>query len=207
MPASALLSLQQVSLTRGERVLVDRLSFTVRAHDVVRLAGDNGSGKSSLLKVLAGLSHDYQGELTRAEHWQQQSIYLGHANAVKTLLTPEENLTLFASLYPCKTDYSIEQALVDVGLAVFAEQPCYQLSQGQKQRVALARLLLSAAQIWLLDEPFTAIDYKAVDLFESIIADFAKAGGAVVLTTHHALSMPETVNYHCIPLGAHHEQR
>lgn len=184
---------------------MDKLSFKLSPHDVIRLAGDNGSGKSSLLKVLAGLSNDYQGSLVKPDDWAKQSLYLGHANAVKTQLSPEENLQFFASLYPTKANASIEQALVNVGLAAFAEQPCYQLSQGQKQRVALARLLLSDAVVWLLDEPFTAIDQKAIGLFEQTIASFAKAGGAVILTTHHNLAMPEAVNYQSIHLGGGHE--
>jgi heme exporter protein A len=202
-----ILSVSQLSLERGLRSLVSALSFSLHSGDVLRISGANGAGKSSLLKVLAGISSDYSGEIQfdgkpmrEAElEYREQMLYLGHANAVKTALSPYENLKWFAALYPVKSQVSIDAALQQVGLLAFKNQPCFQLSAGQKQRVALARLLLSKAKLWILDEPFTAIDKTGVAEFEALISRFAENGGAVLITTHHDLAI--TGNYQQLVLG------
>lgn len=201
------LTIKDLSLERGLRQLFSGLSFSLTSGSVIRISGANGTGKSSLLKVLAAISNDYSGLIEfddlplkkNLDNYREQMVYLGHANAVKMGLSPYENLQWFSALYPVKNDFSIDGALSQVGLLAFKYQPCFQLSAGQKQRVALARLLLSKASIWILDEPFTAIDKEGVAEFETIISEFAKAGGAVLITAHHDLSIDG--NYQQIVLG------
>lgn len=196
-----------MSCERGYRQLFTGLSFDIFAGDVVQIAGPNGSGKSTLLKCLSGLSTDFSGEFLwmgesirrDRESFHHDSCYLGHAKAVKTNLTPRENLQWFASLYPCNEHTSIAAALEKVELGLFADTLCGQLSAGQQQRVGLARLLISNAKLWILDEPFTAIDKTGVKAFENMIGEFASAGGAVIITTHHQLVLP--VELRTIDLG------
>lgn len=204
-----LLSIASVSCERGYRQLFKELSFDVCPGEVVRVGGPNGSGKSTLLKVIAGISSDYsgrilwQGEETRfcRESYHSQICFLGHAKAVKAALTARENLEWFAGLYPCKPEVTIADALKQVGLARFGDTLCGQLSAGQQQRVALARLIVSAASLWILDEPFTAIDKQGVAEFEALIGRFvAEQGGAVVITTHHHLQLP--VSLRTVELGS-----
>ena len=204
-----LLSIQALCCERGYRQLFQQLSFDVAAGQVLRIAGPNGSGKSTLLNVLAGISSDYSGDVlfhgnaiqTVSYDYRESLCFLGHAKAVKNQVTPRENLQWFCSLYATQSDITIDAVLEQVGLQFFSDQICGQLSAGQKQRVALARLLISAAQIWILDEPFTAIDQQGVKQFEGLIADFAARGGAVIVTTHHDLQIQG--DYRSIDLGAY----
>lgn len=193
----ALLSVRNLACERGGRLLFRKLDFDLPAGQLLRLAGPNGSGKSTLLKVLTGLSSDFQGDIS----WRGEPIdrvrdsflhglcYLGHQKAVKPMLTVTEQLQWFRSLYPCRDDVTIDQALAQFGLAHFHDFFCGRLSAGQQQRVALARLWLSAADLWILDEPFTAIDRDGIAAFETLIADYVASGGAVILTTHHPLQI------------------
>lgn len=202
-----ILSIQALSCERGYRQLFQRLSFDVSAGQVIRIAGPNGAGKSTLLNVLAGISSDFSGDIlfngiaikAASYDYRENLCFLGHAKAVKNQLTPRENLQWFCSLYPTRVEVDIESVLEQVGLKFFSDQICGQLSAGQKQRVALARLLISSAQIWILDEPFTAIDQHGVKQFEQLIAEFATQGGAVVITTHHDLHI--SGDYRCVDLG------
>lgn len=193
-----LLSVRHLACERGYRPLFDQLSFTLSRGQLLRIAGGNGSGKSTLLKVLAGLSSDYSGDIL----WQGEPVsqvrdqyqaglcYLGHAKAVKQRLTVQENLNWFRALYPCEDAATVQDdVLKQLRLYRFRDQLCGQLSAGQQQRVALARLLISKASVWILDEPFTAIDKDGVLEFEQIIQDRVAAGTAVILTTHHALQV------------------
>jgi heme exporter protein A len=192
-----LLSAHALSAERAYRALFSRLSFELSAGEVIRLAGPNGAGKSTLLKILAGLTTDYQGDIfwrdknitDARDSFQRESCFLGHNKAVKSVLTAYENLHWFASLYPCKTNINISDVLQQVGLLGYEHTLCSQLSAGQQQRVALARLLLSSAVIWLLDEPFTAIDKQGVVVFENLISQFVLQGGAVIITTHHDIQL------------------
>ncbi|NRB41697.1 MAG: cytochrome c biogenesis heme-transporting ATPase CcmA [Pseudomonadales bacterium] len=205
--SKALLTIQNLSCERGFRQLFQQLNFELFAGEVIRIAGPNGAGKSTLLNVLAGISSDFDGDILYQNQpikdvsyeYRENLCYLGHAKAVKTPLTPRENLQWFCSMYPTRSDTSIDAVLEQVGLMYFKDQICAQLSAGQKQRVALARLIISAAKIWILDEPFTAIDQSGVQQFETLIAEFAQDGGAVLVTTHHALNI--TGNYRCLDLG------
>jgi len=165
----------------------------------VQLAGPNGSGKTTLLKILAGLSSRYEGDIhwrgenliTQREDFRQHSLYLGHGSGIKAQLTALENLRWSCAVRGQHVaDTDLHRALTTVGLGDFIQQPCYSLSAGQQRRVNLARLFCCPAQLWLLDEPFTAIDQRGVAEIEQWICDFADNGGMVLLTTHHPLSLP-----------------
>jgi len=117
-------------------------------------------------------------------------LYVGHLAGVKATLTPEENLTWMMQLSPHLNKLTVYQALEKVGLYGFEDVPCHSLSAGQQRRVGLARLYLSSAPLWILDEPFTALDKKGVAEKETLIAKHLDRGGAVILTTHHLLKIP-----------------
>ncbi len=197
----SLLSAQSLGCERAYRSLFGDLDLSIDAGQVVRIAGPNGAGKSTLLKVLAGISSDFEGNIfwrgqpvnSVRDDFQRESCFLGHNKAVKLGLTAYENLAWFQALYPSKKMLSIADALTRVGLGQFQDTLCSQLSAGQQQRVALARLLLASAKLWILDEPFTAIDKHGVAEFENIIGHFVQSGGAVIITTHHNLQLPVSV--------------
>lgn len=192
-----LLELHDLSCERDERCLFTGLSVVFNAGDLVQIGGPNGAGKTTLLRSLAGISQDYQGEIRyngqalSAVRWEfaRDSLYLGHLAGIKKALSPSENL----SWYLAQTGGSanINQALASVGLYGYEDTPCHQLSAGQLRRVALARLHLSRARIWILDEPFTAIDKKGVSQLEALIARQVAQGGLVVLTSHQDLTLPQ----------------
>lgn len=189
----------QLFCERDERVLFENLDFSIHPGDILQVEGPNGSGKTTLLKIISGLSRDYEGELL----WQGQpmaevrddfyasTLYFGHLPGVKATLNPLENLRWYAAMHPhmqASTE-QIYQALEQVGLYGFEDVPCHALSAGQHRRVSLARLYLSKAPLWILDEPFTAIDKAGVAAKEQLIAEHAAQGGTVVLTTHHELGI------------------
>lgn len=195
-----LLSAQDLTCERDERCLFQALSFNVAQGDILQIAGPNGSGKTTLLRMLAGLASDFSGELfwqgqplhrVRSEYYQQM-LYFGHQGAVKAALSAEENLAWMAQLHGHGdvTRDQLYDALAQVGLRGFEDVPVYSLSAGQKRRVALARLFVAWTPLWLLDEPFTALDRQGVTALEAVIAEHADQGGTVLLTTHHSLGLP-----------------
>lgn len=199
--STALLQVDNLFCERDERVLFEDLCFSVSVGDVIQIEGQNGSGKTTLLRILSGLSNHYEGDLL----WQGQPIhevrddfrrellYFGHHPGVKAILTPEENLRWYAAMHPNIQAEDIFMALEKVGLQGFEDSPCHTLSAGQNRRVSLARLYLSRAKLWILDEPFTAIDKKGVAEKEQLILDHASQGGCVILTTHHELGVGDRI--------------
>jgi heme exporter protein A len=185
-----LLAAQSLSLVRGGRELFHDLSFGVYAGQLWQIEGANGAGKTSLLRILCGLSrYGFEGAVLR----QCAHLYLGHQSAVKALLTPRENLAWHVSGDGCNSDLQIEAALSGVGLYGYEDVPSHTLSAGQHRRVNLARLLLSKAPLWLLDEPFTAIDKRGVEELQSLLGAHVDAGGAVVMTSHQTVEVPSEV--------------
>ncbi|WP_350305638.1 cytochrome c biogenesis heme-transporting ATPase CcmA [Photorhabdus viridis] len=146
------------------------LSFTINPSDIIQIEGLNGTGKTSLLRILAGLVRPDVGEvcwqnkniLSQPERYHQNLIFIGHQPGIKTVLTPYENLKFYQSLKQQKDNQAIWRALEQVGLIGYENLPVAQLSTGQQRRVALARLWLSHCPLWILDEPLTAIDKKGV---------------------------------------------
>jgi heme exporter protein A len=194
--AATLLEARGLRCERDERLLFRDLDFTLGRGEILQVAGPNGSGKTTLLRAVAGLSTRVQGELSwcgaplDAARWEfnRETLYIGHEAAVKPGLTARENLRWHAGLWQRTRDISLDEALGRLGLGHTLDTPAQQLSAGQKRRIALARLVLSPASLWILDEPFTAIDHAGVAQIERLIAEHAAAGGAALLTTHHRLA-------------------
>ena len=181
-----LLQCTALTLVRGDRELFSDLHFSLRAGEILQIEGENGAGKTSLLRLLAGLArYGYDGEVQRLS----SLIYIGHLSAVKELLTPRENLAWHVDGLGAPGDTAVCAALASVGLAGYEDVPSHQLSAGQHRRVNLARLHLSSQPLWLLDEPFTAIDRFGVAALEQLFVAHAQRGGAVALTSHQALNM------------------
>lgn len=180
---------------RDWRMLFEHLDLQLAAGDMLQISGPNGSGKTSLLRLLAGLMRPTSGEiLVQGKPLAEQRgelarllLWIGHAAGIKDLLTPEENLAWLCALHRPAGREAIWQALAAVGLRGFEDVPCHTLSAGQQRRVALARLYLDSPPLWILDEPFTALDKQGVAQLEAHLAHHCETGGMVILTTHHTL--------------------
>lgn len=185
-----LLVADALGLERGGRQLFRDLSFEVMPGQLLQIDGANGAGKTSLIRILSGLSrYGYEGRVQR----HAQLLYLGHQPAVKALLTPRENLAWHVAGERVFSNTQIEDALTKVGLYGYEDLPSHALSAGQHRRVNLARLYLSCCPLWLLDEPFTAIDKAGVADLERLLVAHVERGGAVVLTSHQLLQLTDRV--------------
>lgn len=193
-----MLQLQHLEAWRDDLCLFRQLSCVVLPGEVLRVAGPNGAGKTTLLQMIAGLSSLQGGRIGWSDVWcdedplpmRRDQLYLGHLPGIKAVLTVAENLQALAACSGrALTASALSAALIRVGLAGYEDTPAAWLSAGQKRRVALARLFTEPTRLWLLDEPFTAIDRNGVRDLEGWIADQAEAGGVVLLTTHHVLDL------------------
>ncbi|KOO05826.1 cytochrome c biogenesis heme-transporting ATPase CcmA [Vibrio hepatarius] len=189
-----MLEVSQLTAIRDERILFESLSFTIDTGELVQIEGRNGTGKTTLLRIVTGLGDRDNGEIfwngenieSNRDAYHEDLLFLGHSTGVKRELTAYENLRFYLNIHS-KTPVSKEQiynALTKVGLAGREDVPVAQLSAGQQRRVALARLWLSQHKLWILDEPLTAIDKQGVKVLESLFLNHAEQGGIVVLTTH-----------------------
>jgi len=195
---SATLEARSLECTRSDRVLFSDLNFSLAPSQVMLVEGPNGSGKTTLLRTLCGLFAPSAGEVcwggdsirSLAEEFSRDVIYLGHRAGIKEELTGVENLRISSALDGVEiSEPSAWSALEQMGLAGHEDLPTKMLSAGQKRRVALARLLITQAPLWILDEPFTALDKAAVAFLQGIIRQHAEAGGIVILTTHQDVEM------------------
>ncbi|MDB5953693.1 cytochrome c biogenesis heme-transporting ATPase CcmA [Ramlibacter sp.] len=192
-----MLTVHGLTCVRGTRPLFAGLDFAVEAGSWAHVRGANGSGKTSLLRLLAGLAKPeagdvrWNGERVGTEDFRRELIYLGHHAAVKEDLTARENLCFAASLDGVElAGEQAGDALARFGLAGREDLPVRHLSAGQKRRVLLARTVTRAARLWILDEPFTALDTKAVEHLSNLVANHVRQGGLAVLTSHQAISLP-----------------
>ena len=188
-----------LACTRGERQLFSNVNLEIQAGDAMHVAGTNGSGKTSLLRMLCGLSAPAEGEVRwngvdirrSREEFGSQLLYLGHANGVKDDLIAWENVVIASVLsgHPVSREEAYD-ALELLGLDHAADLPTRSLSQGQRKRVALARLQFGRhTPLWILDEPFTALDVQAVDTLCATISAHLLQGGMVIYTTHQEVTL------------------
>ncbi|EPO0738446.1 cytochrome c biogenesis heme-transporting ATPase CcmA [Escherichia coli] len=192
-----MLEARELLCERDERTLFSGLSFTLNAGEWVQITGSNGAGKTTLLRLLTGLSRPDAGEVLWQgqplhqvrDSYHQNLLWIGHQPGIKTRLTALENLHFYHR--DGDTAQCLE-ALAQAGLAGFEDIPVNQLSAGQQRRVALARLWLTRATLWILDEPFTAIDVNGVDRLTQRMAQHTEQGGIVILTTHQSLNVAES---------------
>lgn len=197
LPSSPpLLAFCDLSFERNGRLLFERVNGAVHGGDILQIVGANGAGKTTLLRILATLLTPTQGELrwcggllpgARA-HYLAELAFLGHGPGLKSALSPRENLRWLAGLFAQRA--GIEEALAAVGLAEWLDTPCAQLSAGMQRRVALARLALARARLWILDEPLTAIDRDGVALVEQLFSNHLQSGGAIIFSSHQAVDLP-----------------
>lgn len=192
-----LLSAKSLTCIREDRLLFEALNIDVSPGDIVQIEGPNGAGKTSLLRILAGLSQPYEGSVYfqaenishQREAFHQNLLYLGHLPGVKDEMTAQENLEFNLALHGLNKA-TAESTLAKVSLLGFEDTLASHLSAGQHRRIALARLWQSQAKVWILDEPFTAIDKLGVEKLEQLFLHHADNGGCVILTTHQELSLP-----------------
>jgi heme exporter protein A len=192
------LQIKQLSCEREDRILFSGLEHSFLPATITQLEGPNGAGKTTLLRILAGLFTSYdgvvnwQGEALYKSQlsFQSQLLFIGHKSAIKTSMTPLENLRYLLGLRQTVVEEQLWSALSSVGLEGYEHVLCRNMSAGQQRRVTLAQLYLSEAKIWILDEIFTAIDKQGVAQFENLLLEKAISGVTIILTTHHQLSLP-----------------
>ena len=194
-----MLEARAVACARGERKLFSGLTFQVFAGECLHIRGENGVGKTSLLRLLTGLSLPESGEIlwdaksikSDAESYHSKLLFLGHRDALKEDLTALENLLMYAAVDGVSlSDEEAFIALRRFGLKGREDLPVNCLSAGQKKRVLMARMLTRRAQIWVLDEPFNALDTHAVQELKELIVEHLALNGLVILTSHQNLDIP-----------------
>ena len=200
MPQTSMLTASQLSCIRGTQTLFTNLSLQLSAGQWLYLQGENGAGKTSLLRILAGLALAAAGTVSwqgtpiakQRSGYHADMLYLGHHASLKEDLTLAENLKGLLAMDGFKVnDADIRQALTRMGLAKRQHLPVRVLSAGQKRRGLLARLLLRPAKIWILDEPFNSLDVKAIADLQDCLKMHLKNGGMIVLTSHQTPDLGE----------------
>ncbi|MFT8718419.1 heme ABC exporter ATP-binding protein CcmA [Acetobacter sp.] len=205
-PLSTQLFVKNLSVFRGERLVLDDVSLSLASGEALLLTGPNGAGKSTLLRVLAGLRRPDAGQVLWNDEdvfadralYAQRVAYLGHQDALKPGLTLLENLSLFAR------GGSLEQALDAFALRSLEDTPARLLSAGQKRRAALTRIILADAPLWLLDEPSLGLDARSVERLGEALRRHREKGGMVIATTHVPLPL-ENVRHLALP-GAQQDE-
>jgi heme exporter protein A len=189
------LKVENLGCERNDRYLFSGLKFELAPGELIRVDGANGSGKTTLLRMVSGLLPVDEGivywgnrpiQKNRADY-MSELLFVGHKNGIKDELTAEENLRIDHSLAGGQSGVSYAMALDRLGIAQCRHQLCRQLSAGQRQRVALARLLISVVRLWVLDEPLTALDRSAQDIVRDLLAEHVGAGGMALITSHQDL--------------------
>ena len=195
LPDGALLEAREINAWRGDRHILRDVSFSVRAGEFLKITGPNGVGKTTLLRVVCGLLPAESGAVSwrgkviigASEEFHTDMVYLGHLNSLKADLSARENLRFLAGLRQSLEPADIDGALDRVGILSRGDLPARSLSAGQKRRLALARLLLSGAVLWILDEPVTNLDTAGVDLVEELVREHVGGGGLALAAAHQRL--------------------
>jgi len=202
------LSVNKLGCVRGERLLFSDLSFNLDHGDVLQIKGPNGSGKTSLLHLLCGILRPHQGSI----HWEGKDIsalaedyrdvvaFIGHKNAVKQRLTVTENIRIASMINGRTKNHQLDVVLKQFKLEKYRDTLAQELSAGQRQRIALARLVLACCRLWILDEPFTAVDVEGMQVMLSHISQHTKNGGMVIITTHNNSHL-EKLSVHTLELS------
>lgn len=185
-----LLEIKNLNCKRGYQQLFSGINLSLNRGDILRITGENGRGKTSILKMIAGFGFIEVGSISLLQYkagdssYQKNVIYLGHLNALNPLLSTVDNLLFLVNLKQACSKKQAKYALDGMGLKNYYDDPCSQLSAGQKRRVLLASLLLLDVPLWLLDEPFTTLDSSGIELVENLVLTHAKNNGACLFTTH-----------------------
>lgn len=192
-----MLEAENLSCTRGDRALFSGLSIAIESGQLLHVTGRNGSGKTTLLRTFCGLTQPASGTIrwrgqsidTIGEAYHAELAYVAHANGIQGDLTLPENLRIAACLGGQTEPAHADQALERLGLAAYRAFPAKILSEGQKRRLALARLFLDDKPLWVLDEPFSALDTESIEIVTALILEHVQSGGLVVLTSHLELNL------------------
>lgn len=199
MSANADLQISDLACIRDDRVLFEHLNLSLGSGQMLLVEGRNGSGKTSLLRILTGLKLADEGDILwhgksitelTADYYEQVN-YVGHHDGVKRELTCLENLRLIQAMGK-PADIDLDDALEQVNLYRYGDTPVSNLSAGQKRRLALARLLVAESKLWILDEPFTSLDKKSMASFETMFEHHLRQQGMIVMTSHHDIEMSDS---------------
>lgn len=189
------LVVKNLACLRNDQVLFEDLNLSLSPENVLFLQGENGSGKTSFLRILCGFRLPDEGEITWGDQstssfpeYYQNISFVGHKNGIKDELTVEENLNLMRSMATA-SDIKTEDVLKQIGLFKKSDVLTRLLSAGQKRKLALARLMMTNNSFWVLDEPFTSLDKASVGFFESLIKQHIARGGMLILTSHHDIDL------------------
>lgn len=202
-----MLTANNLECSRGDHKLFAGMNFSVKAGELVLVSGPNGSGKTSLLRLLCGLSVPDDGEICwdgvnireLGGDYRSVMTYLGHLGGIKDDLTAIENLRISCALAGCEIDEEqATDALRRMGLTGRETLPAKVLSQGQRRRVALARLLVTRTKLWILDEPLTALDVAAIELIKGMLEHNLSQGGMIVMTTHQELNVAAAATHQLV---------
>jgi heme exporter protein A len=195
LPDGARLEGRAINVWRGDRHILRDVSFSLQGGEFLKLTGPNGVGKTTLIRVVCGLlpaetgAVEWRGKPVNSsnDEYHAEMTYLGHLNSLKADLTARENLRFLAGLRETLTDGDVDGALDRVGILSRGDLAARSLSAGQKRRLALARLLLSGAILWILDEPVTNLDVAGVDLVEDLVREHVGRGGLALAAAHQRL--------------------
>ncbi len=195
----ALLETRDLTCVRDDRTLFENLNVALGAGQILLVEGKNGSGKTSLLRILTGLSLPESGDVfwhgdpiaAVGPEYYEQVNYIGHHDGIKRDLTCLENLRLVQAMGK-PVDMDLDEALERVNLYRFGDNFVATLSAGQKRRLAMARLVVTEAQVWIMDEPFTSLDKASMAMFQTMFEQHLANGGVIVMTSHHDIDMPNS---------------
>ena len=209
MTAPPLLEARGLEMWRSERLIFSDLNLCVQAGEALHVRGPNGCGKTTLLRILCGLIEASEGHLyLKGQPLGRNDLalrsmvgYLGHADGIKLELTARENLSYSSALYPDARNHDIDRALEDMGLAEIADVECRYLSAGQRRRAAIARLQVSGSRLWLLDEPFTALDRDGIGQLNEILKIYVEDGLTLIFTSHQGIELDVPVTTLDLPEG------